>query len=950
MLIKRRDFLLQGSILTTGSALLNSLPTFAGDAIPPPKAITGSDLYQIFKNPATGFRPFVRWWWNGDKVEKAELSRELRLLKDAGIGGVEINPIKFPQRTDDLGKPSLKWLGEEWLDCLEHTFAEAKSLGLTCDLLVGSGWPFGADYLQGEERAQIVLIGTKKLEGKLDFEASVFDLLKEADPAVSSPHPRRKIEILSVKLIPDPFNNINEVQDLTPQLKTGFITVSIPQGKFVLYTLAKIHSFLEVINGAPGADGSVLNHYDKAAVSKYLNRMSDGIQKRTGPLSKHIRAFFTDSMELEGSNWTADMEAEFKKRRGYNLMPFLPFTQFKVGSMGNVFNFDYGADLSVEMKNMIQRVRYDFDLTKTELLKERFIDTFTKWCRDNGVKSRAQAYGRGYFPLEGSFEMDIPECETWIKAGIGKEMSEVDTRIGRGYTMVNKYVSSAAHLKGRRLISCEELTNTDVVFNATLELMKITGDLSTISGVTHPVFHGFNYTPPEAPFPGWIRYGTYINEKNNWWPYFRKFNDYKARISALLQQADMFADIAVLPPVPDIWSLYGAQNEPFPSLAYPNHLSLVWEAMHQNGNACDYISEGVIRDSEMRDGYMIYGTRKYHTIFLVQVESLEPASAQKLLSFIKTGGRIFCLDTIPNKSLGWNNYQQRDKEVQTIVEQMKAVPDRFIVLTKPGKEFIQWYKDIQTKYNLTPYVQISKPDRFVTQVRYQAKETEILHFINSSLDDAHTIDITPNDGLIKGKQGWIWDAETGERFKLENSNKITLDLGPADSVLVVFDNNKKGRTFIPKPANINSALAISNWAVEFQHINGSKAATQMSPLKDLKDIPEYVSFSGTAIYRTNLNVTDTGKFSFLNLGKVFGVAELIVNGKNLGAQWYGRRIYPVQQHFKIGNNTIEIKVITTMGNYMKSLKDNPVAQYWTNEKRKDQPIQSMGLIGPVTII
>jgi hypothetical protein len=197
-------------------------------------------------------------------------------MKEAGIGGVEINPIKFPQRTDDLGKPSLQWLGEEWLNALEHTFAEAKFLGLTCDLIVGSGWPFGAEYLQGEERAQIVLIGTKKLEGKLDFEASVFDLLKEADPAVSSPHARRKMEILSVKLVPDPLNKMEEVQDLTHQLKTGFITVPIAQGKFVLYTLVKIDSFLEVINGAPGADGPVLNHFDKAAVAKYLNHMSDG--------------------------------------------------------------------------------------------------------------------------------------------------------------------------------------------------------------------------------------------------------------------------------------------------------------------------------------------------------------------------------------------------------------------------------------------------------------------------------------------------------------------------------------------------------------------------------------------------------------------------------------------------------------------------------------------------
>src|SRR4051794_6205054 len=106
------------------------------------------------------------------------------------------------------------------------------------------------------------------------------------------------------------------------------------------------------------------------------------------------------------------------------------------------------------------------------------------------------------------------------------------------------------------------------------------------------------------------------------------FTDYKARISALLQQADMFADIAILPPVADMWSYYGAQNEPFPSLSYPVYLPLVWEAMHQNGNGCDYISETVIRDSIMTAGYMTYGSRKYHSIFLVQVDSLEPATAE----------------------------------------------------------------------------------------------------------------------------------------------------------------------------------------------------------------------------------------------------------------------------------------------------------------------------------
>ncbi len=946
--MKRRTFLRNSSLITAGTALMQTFPSFARGTGLPGEAYAG-DLYTLFKDPPAGYRPFVRWWWNGDKVEKAELSRELRLLKEAGIGGVEINPIKFPSRTDDMGKPSLQWLSDEWIDALQHTFTEAKALGLTCDLIVGSGWPFGAEYLEGEEKAQLVLIGTKKLEGIIDYEASIFDMLKEADPAVTSPYYKRKQEVLALKLVPDPFTSMDQVRDLSGQIKSGYITTTIPKGKWVLYALVKVEGFLEVINGAPGANGPVLNHYNKAAVTKYLTHMSDGIQKKIGPLSKNIRSLFADSLELEGANWTADMESEFKKRRGYDLMPYLPFTQFKIGGMGNVFDYNYGAVLGDEMKNMIQRVRYDYDLTKAELMRERFIDTFVQWCRSNNVKSRAQAYGRGYFPLEGSFDIDIPECETWVKAGIGKEMSETDPRIGRGYTMVNKYVASAAHLKGKKLISCEELTNTDVVFNESLELLKITGDLSTISGVTQPVFHGFNYSPADAPYPGWIRYGCFFNEKATIWPYFKHFTDYKARISALLQQAEMFADIAVLTPLPDMWSQYGAQNEPFPSFAYPAYLPLVWEAMHQNGNACDYVSETVIGDAGIKDGYITYGPRKYHTLFLVQIDSLEPATAQKLVQFLESGGRIFCLDVYPNKSLGWNNYKERDQQVQAAVEKMKTYTDRFFLLTKPEKDFVLWYKAIQAKYKITPYVEISDPGRFVTQVRYQAKGTEILMFINSSMDDAHRIDIAPSTAVTAGRTAWKWDAVTGNRYRLENSARITLDLAPADSVLLVFDTNKKGAALAVPPSFEGKQPAVSNWSVVFEHVDGTQKTVEMPALKDLKDMPEFVSFSGTVVYKGRLDIADITAARYLSLGKVYGLSTVTLNGKPLGVQWYGRHIYPLQDVVHQGSNTIEVRVVTTMGNYMKSLKDNAVAQYWTNTGRKDQPIQSMGMTGPVTV-
>ena len=122
------------------------------------------------------------------------------------------------------------------------------------------------------------------------------------------------------------------------------------------------------------------------------------LKRRTGPLSGNIRALFTDSMELEGSNWSADLMDEFRKRRGYDLLPYLPFVLFKTGGMGNVTDFKYGVAMLPEPESMTRRMRYDFELTKAELLEERFIRTFTAWCSELKVKSRAQAYGRSFFP------------------------------------------------------------------------------------------------------------------------------------------------------------------------------------------------------------------------------------------------------------------------------------------------------------------------------------------------------------------------------------------------------------------------------------------------------------------------------------------------------------------------------------------------------------------------
>jgi hypothetical protein len=953
--MNRRDFIAKSLYTAGGFLMLPPAPAGAGRATGS-IGRDGDDYFALFRNPDMSYHPFVRWWWNGDKVQPEELIRELHLLKEAGIGGVEINPVKFPENIDDLGIKSLQWLSDEWIDMLKVVFDEAKKIGLTCDLIVGSGWPFGGMFLQGNERAQMIVIGVKKLKGPMRYETSVFNLLKEADPAIQEPYPGRTAHLIALKLVENPLTRLEGIVDISEKISEEQIYVDIPEGNYALYALVRMDSFGSVINGAPGSDGPALNHLNRQAVEKYLTHMSDAIERRTGPLSGHLRAFFIDGWELDGANWIDDMPEVFKRRNGYDILPWLPLTMYKMGGMGSVSDYHYGADMSPELRDMFNRMHYDVEVTEAEMFRDRFCIPFADWCRRLNVLSRVQAYGRGFLPLESSLYVDIPEGESWttnwLQHRIGEEMSNEDYRRGRAYTMVNKYVTSAAHLAGKRLVSNEEMTNTYRVFNMTLEFLKLGCDQNTIVGITHSVLHGFNYSPPEASFPGWIRYGAWYNEKNNWWPYFHYFNEYRARVCAIVQNADMYADIAILPPLGDMWTTLGMQNEPFPFIINVPYQTLLWEAMNKCGNGVDYVSEPILRDAKVSKGGLHYGKRKYSSLFLIEIERIDPDTLAVLYAFVASGGKVFCIERYPEQSLGWNNHEARDREVKRWVEKLKMFPDRFVRLKKPDdNDFVKWYPAIQRQYGLTPFVTIADPDPYVMANRYVRDDgADVFFFIHSRLHGDYRTTVAFPKTTIAGRHPWIWDLDTGERYRIEldRQGAFELYLGPVDSRVIVFDSEAKGAPWRPLPTIGSRLQTLEGWDVDLRHsIEGTVETTRMETPTDLKDT-DYVHFTGTVVYRKTITVHDTAGAT-LNLGKVYGLSEVKINGADCGVTWYGNRIYDISEKLHVGENEIEIQVVTTMGNYMKTLTDNKVAERWVNRPGRPQPLQSMGLAGPVTL-
>jgi len=947
MNLNRRKFV-QISSLTLAGLPLTQMSGFASFFNNPKPDET--KLYQLFKNPENINKPFVRWWWNGIRIVKEELLRELDLLKAAGIGGVEINAVEFPDTADPLNYKEHEWLSEYWLEMLQIAVQGAKDRGLICDIIVGSGWPFGAEFLKGEEQTQMITIVTREITGPAKITISKQEILDEAEPPFSSKRAEKSKDLVALRLAPACMAEFIPGTNFNSEIGNENIVLDIPEGKHVLYSLVKLTGYMQVMKGAPGARGPVLNHYNKEAVQNYLDRMSDAIISKLGSLKDHFRSLFVDSFELEGANWCVDMYEQFAQRRGYQLEPYHPFILFKTGRLGRPLKEEYGVKFSGEALEMINRVRYDFEITKMELFQERFMETYLGWCKKYGVKSRVQAYGREFNTLDTCTQLDIPEGETWIRIHTGDDFSESDFTLGRTYSEINKFVSSGAHLSGKKLISCEDITNTQLVFNASLERMKLTSDQSVLIGITHSIFHGFNYNPPDAPFPGWVRYGTFFNERNPWWSFLPEFASYKARLYSLFQNSEMFADVAVMHALPDLWSKFGAPWDPFPEVAHPWYTHMVWEAIHQNGNACDYLSEHILQKSKFSNGNICYGSRKYKALLLLEMESMQPETAKALLDYAKSGGKIICIGKEPKQSAGLYKHEERDGQVLLMVEKIKQnYSNHFHLFQAPTKEQrkIDWYKEIQNQFDINPYLRLSNPCPWVSQIFYKHGNLDILFFSNYS--SSRTF-FSKASFKANGKTAWLWNTETGSRCLYPTENKgedFPINLDPGESKVIVFSNNEHGAVYCPLNPEEEDAKIISGpWAVTLEHVDGTKGTLVLDQLVDFVSNEQLKNFAGVAHYKHTFSLDNLTRKHYIDLGKVCGISEVELNEVKMGAKWYGRHIFDVSKVLHIGSNSLHIKVTTTLGNYMKSLKENKDAQKWM----KNQPSYSNGLIGPIKIL
>lgn len=903
-----------------------------GCATPGDKPSKGA-LYEGFKNPPAEARPFVRWWWNGNRIEQDELSRELNLLKEAGFGGVEINPIAFPPFARETGVESKVWMSDEWIDLLVHACREAGELDMIADLIVGSGWPFGGEFLEADELIQRVIPHQIPIEQSSWLSETAESLIEKLKADLREGNPQVEFnedypsEVLYLSLITLPLTGEEQMKDLSFDLdQLGHIELPLNSDKSYVLSYGVVQKgHRSVMHGAPGASGPVMDHFQKEVTLSYLSRLKEIARKSGTPLSELIRALFCDSIELAGSNWTGGLAETFLESYGYKLEPYLPFVFADATAY-----LDYPVE-SPELMDRIKRARYDFNSLLVREFLSNFTQVFQDFCTSEGLLCRYQAYGVPYLMglLDGFMIPDIPESNNWLYTA-DMDSSSWNWNLNHGYMLWNMYAASGGHLKSRKIVSCEAMTNTSGVFKTSLEEIKQHDDMNFITGITHSVLHGFNYSPPEAGFPGWIRYGTYFSEQNPWWPFLHRWVDYNSRLSYVFQNSQAQKSIAILGPTADHWSEAGLFRQPFHT--EPWYLHRLWQPISQAGYSAEYLNERVIQESEVGYGLIEYGPMEYKALILADIRSMAPETAAKIKEFVDNGGSLLIIDHIPSRSSHMARAEENDREVKQTFEYLSLdFPERVTLAVPPvDREMLNvWVYGLLEKMAIRPDVIIQEPDPDVYQIHQTAGYRKIYFFTNvHRSDSARIVAAFPEtDG-----RPYLWDPESGERWTYPYDREdieLHLDLPPLKSALLIFERNMRDVMPYPPEKKLKAVAELKpTWKVSGEHVNGTHYRWELSGLSDFAHSgdPSQNSFAGKLRYSASFK--NPGNITHLHLGETHrGITQVLINGEDAGSNWYGDALFYIAPFLKTGENQLEIIYTTVLANYCIGMDDR-VARRW----------------------
>ena len=581
------------------SSLLLLVSTEPGRSAP-----DAGDLKAEFTTPPTEARPRFYWFWLGGAMTKEGIQADLQAMNDVGIGGVLMMNV-YPTPPLDI-----TCMGEKWWDLLTYANTEAKRQGILFGTHNCPGWSTsGGPWNNVENSMQKVVFSEQTVQGPgID---SLTLTRPEVDPKWDY---YRDITVLAVKNAKSAAVPMEDVIDLSGKMDAqGLLKWSVPEGAWTVFRFG--HTTTGHMNGPPieGGQGLECDKMSREATKIHFEGYGKKLIERLRPLvGKNFSYLQLDSYEAGKQNWTPKFREEFKKRRGYDLMQWLPvLAGCNIGS----------AD---------QTARFNWDLAKTisDLYIENHYQYLAELAREQGLGMDYEAYGGPFDPLGAGGAADMPMGECWTSL--------------MGWSTVNLAVS-AAHTHGRRLIGCEALTSTPMhsQWKQTPYSIKAYADRAFSLGVNMMVLHCYAQQPWDHVRPGMTMnfWGTHFSRTQTWWDFSRPWFDYLARCQFLLQRGMPVVDICIL------------------GTDHPGTIPGEWKA--------DFCNEETLSRMVVKDGHLVLPDgMRYRLLMLPRNRQISLEGLKEVERLVKAGAAIS--GPRPERVPGLTNFPDQDLSLQNL--------------------------------------------------------------------------------------------------------------------------------------------------------------------------------------------------------------------------------------------------------------------------------------------
>ena len=776
---------------------------------------------------------------------------------------------------------------------------------------------------------------------------------------------------------------INITNKMSPD---GRLTWDVPAGEWTIIRIGHTSTGLTNATGG-GGKGLECDKFNPDAVRLQFNKWFGEAINQAGPeLAKEVlKIFHVDSWECGSQNWSPVFSSEFKKRRGYDCLPFL------IAMTG----------VPVESADVSERFLYDVRQTIAELVKDNFYVTLKNLAHEKGCVFSAESVAPTMTSdgLLHYSQADLPMGEFWLRSPTHDKPNDMLDAI------------SGAHIYGKPVVQAEAFTELRIMWDEHPGLLKTLADRNYALGINRLVYHVFMENPWMDRKPGMTLggIGLFFQRDQTWWKPGRAWVEYAQRCQALLQMGKPVADIAVftgeeiprravLPDrlvstLPGIFGDSVVQHEKkrLANIGTPLRTMPVGVTHSANmadpenwidplhGYAYDSFNPDVLLQATYHNGRVEFpGGASYKLLILPQPNPLSPSKtrmtapvAAKIAQLVKAGATIIVNDA-PQQSYSLTQFPESDKKVKQVGEEIwKQFPSRKKALDYGSKGRV-----IQGPYHESSFRSLGI-EKDVEATDYSGKpvggiawthrkgENFDIYFISNQQNEEREITIWLNGA---GRLPEIWNPVTGDQQKADNFNikngrtQIPLQFAANGSLFIIL-RESTSLASVAKGKNRPNLVSVDTirqvWTVTFDSTKGGPIQpVQFEQLKDWSANADNKIryYSGTAAY-TNVFDWRNAKMRekvWLDAGKVANLAAVYVNDKYCGVVWTAPYRVDITSAVHPGKNQLRIEVTNTWANRLIGDASLPEKERitWTNATAvpmKDKPLLPAGLLGPVTL-